>query len=150
MTFTKAQAEALYKAVQSAAAGLGLFQKVDTHEPENAPGTRLYCSITQGPFGAEPAASGLAAVSGKVTLIIRVWSHAMQRPLNDIDPEVLAAVAALMNALAGGFSLGGTVRDVDLLALTATPAWADFQGAQFRVMELPVPIIINDLFTEVA
>ncbi len=150
MSFTKAQARELFSDVQSIAQQLGLFQAVDKHEPENAPGTRLYCSIVLGPMRAVAAASGLASVSGEITLIIRVWSWAMQRPLDDVDPEVLAAMAALINGLAGEFTLGGTVRNVDLFSLTASPAWAEFDGKQFRVMELPVPIVINDMFSEEA
>lgn len=150
MSFTKAQAEALFEHVQSAAQQLALFQAVDTHEPENAPGTRLYCSIVLGPMRASAAASGLAAVSGEITLIVRVWSWAMQRPLDDVDPEVLAAMAALISSLAGEFTLGGTVRNIDLLSLVASPAWVEFENKQFRVMELPVPIVINDMFTEEA
>lgn len=150
MAFTAAQAQALFNSVQSAMQSLALFQDVDTHEPENAPGVRLYGSLTLGPMRAEPAKSGLNSVSGSITLIIRVWSHAMQRPLDKIDPEVLATMAALMNVLSGEFTLGGTVRNVDLFSLVATPAWAEFQGAQYRVMEMPVPIIINDMFTEEA
>lgn len=150
MAFTAAQAQALFDSVQSAMQGLGLLQDVDTHEPENAPGVRLYGTVTLGPMKAEAAQSGLASVSGSITLIIRVWSHAMQRPLDKVDPEVLATMASLMGALAGEFTLGGTVRNVDLFSLVATPAWAEFQGAQYRVMEMPVPIVINDMFEEVA
>lgn len=150
MTFTKAQAEALFASVQSAAQGLGLLQKVDTHEPENAPGVRLYCSITLGQLKAEAAASGLASVSGSITLNVSIWSWSMQRPLNDVDPEVLATMCALINELAGEFTLGGTVRNIDLFSLVASPGWIDFEGKQFRVMTLPVPIVINDMFAEEA
>ena len=150
MTFTKAQAVALFDSVQSAAQGLALFQGVDKHEPENAPGTRLYCSIMLGPMVPKPAASGLNSVSGQITLLVRVWSWAMQRPLDDVDPEVVAAVAALMNELAGEFTLGGTVRNIDLFSMSAEPAWTEFEGKQFRVMTLTVPIIINDMFAEEA
>jgi hypothetical protein len=150
VSFTKEQAEELFKDVQSIAQTLSLFQAVDTHEPENAPGTRLYCSIVLGPMRAVAAASGLASVSGEITLIIRVWSWAMQRPLDDVDPEVLAAMAALISGLAGQFTLGGSIRNVDLFSLVAAPAWAEFEGKQFRVMELPVPMVINDMFSEVA
>ena len=150
MNFNAAAAQALFDDVSSLFQALGLFQAVDTHEPENAPGNRIYCSVTLGPLKAEAAVSGLAAASGSVTLMIRIWSAAMQRPLDKVDPEALAAAAALMGALAGSFSLDGSVRNVDIFSLTATPAWADFQGKQFRVIELPVPIIINDMFEEAA
>lgn len=145
--FSAAQARALFDAVRSQAQQLGIFQNVDTHEPQNAPGNRLYCSINLGPI--RPTTSGLAAVSGRVTLIVRVWSAAMQRPLDDIDPEALATVSALMGALAGSFTLGGSVRDIDLMQMSAQPGYVDFQEKQFRVVEITVPVEINDMFAEV-
>lgn len=147
--FNAAAARAIFDALKSYADQLALFQAVDTHEPLNAPGNRLYCSINLGPI-VPVTSSGLASVSGRITFHVRVWSPALQRPLDDIDPEVLAAVSSLMGAFSGGFTLGGTVRDIDLMAMSAQPAYADFEGKQFRVVEITVPVIVNDMWTEVA
>jgi hypothetical protein len=147
--FTAAQAKALFTAIQSYAQELGIFDGgVNLHEPWNAPGNRLSCSINLGTI--RPVmSSGLAAVSGQVVLVIRVWSSALQKPLDSIDPEVLAAACSLMGALAGGFTLGGTVRDVELMAMSAQPAYVDFEGKPFRIVEITCPIVINDMFAEV-
>ena len=53
-----------------------------------------------------------------------------------------------MGAFAGGFTLGETVRDIDLFAMSAQPAWVDFEGKPFRVIEISLPLVINDLWTE--
>ena len=55
-----------------------------------------------------------------------------------------------MGAFAGGFTLGGTVRDVDLFGMTAQPAYVDFEGKPFRTVEISLPLVINDMFSEVA
>lgn len=150
LNFNAAAATALFTAVQSYAEQLGLFQAVDTSEPPNAPGNRLYCSIVL----ADPAIScdgehsGLAAVSGTITLAARIWSSAMQRPLEAIDPEVLAASCSLMAQLAGGFTLGETIRNIDLFRMSMRPVWVNFQGKQYRVAEVVIPAVINDLWTE--
>ena len=147
--FTAAQATALFTAIQSYAEELGIFAGVDLHEPWNAPGNRLFCSINLGTV--RPVmSSGLAAVSGQVTLVIRVWSSALQKPLDGIDPELLSAVCSLMGAFAGGFTLGGTVRDIDLMAMSAQPAYVDFEGKPFRVAEITISLVINDMFAESA
>jgi hypothetical protein len=147
--FTAAQARALFTAIQSMAQELGIFEGVDLHDPWSPPGSRLFCSINLGTI--RPVlSSGLAAVSGQVALIIRIWSSAIQKPLDNIDPEVLAATCSLMGALAGGFTLGGTVRDVDVMAMSAQPAYVDFEGKPFRVVEISLPIVINDMFSEAA
>jgi hypothetical protein len=147
--FTAAQATALFQAIQSYALELGIFQGVDLHDPWNAPGNRLFCSINLGTVR-PVASSGLAAVSGQVNLVIRVWSSALQKPLDGIDPELLAAVSSLMGAFAGGFTLAGTVRDIDLMAMSAQPAYVDFEGKPFRVVEISVGVVLNDMWAEVA
>jgi hypothetical protein len=147
--FTAAQAQALFDSLKSAAQGLALFQGVDTHEPLNAPGNRLYCSIVLGPMR-PVTSSGLAAVSGQITFDFHVWSSAMQKPYDAIDPEVLAVTASLMGVLSGELTLGGTVRNVELFSMTAQPGYLEFEGKQFRTMALTVPVVINDMWTEVA
>ena len=147
--FTAAQAKALFTAIQSYAQELGIFEGVNLHEPWNAPGNRLFCSINLGTV--RPVmSSGLAAVSGQVTLVIRIWSSALQKPLDGIDPEILSATCSLMGAIAGGFTLGNTVRDADIMVMSAQPAYVDFEGKPFRVIEISLPIIINDMFAESA
>lgn len=148
--FTPAQATALFADIQSMAQQLAIFRATETHDPLSAPGEGLWCSITLG--NVRPvSSSGMASVSGQITLIVRVWSSALQKPQDNIDPNVLAAACALMGAFAGGFTIGGTVRNIDLFAMTGTPQWApDFEGKPFRVIEISLPIVINDLFAEVA
>lgn len=147
--FTPAQATALFTDIQSYAQELGIFQGVDLHDPWNAPGNQLFCSINLG-MTRPVTSSGMASVSGQVTLVIRIWSSALQKPLDGIDPGVLSAVCSLMGAFAGGFTIGGTVRNIDLFAMSAQPAYVDFEGKPFRVAEINLPIVINDLFAEEA
>ena len=148
--FSQAQSTALFDALKSAMEGLGLFQATETNEPISPPGNRLYCSIVLGPLRASAPASGLNITSGEVTFTIRIWSRAQQRPLDKIDAELLWASAAVMGALSGQFTLGGTVRNIKLLDMTAVPAWVDFEGEEFRVSEVTVPIVVNDMFAQVA
>lgn len=147
--FTAEQAKALFTAIKSYAEQLGIFEAARIGDPRNAPGSRLFCSITLGPVR-PVTSSGLASVSLQVTLIVRVWSSELQKPYEDIDPEVLAAACALMGAFAGGFTLGGIVREVDLFAMSAQPAYVDFEGKPCRVAEISLPLVINDAFAEVA
>lgn len=147
--FAAADADALFSAIRSTAKQLGVFSATIGHDPENAPPSGVSCSIALG--GVKPVTtSGLAAVSGQVTLTVHVWSFAQARPLDDVDPQVLAATCSLMGAFAGGFTLGGLVREVDLFAMDAKPGYVNFQGKEFRTMTITLPIVINDMFAEVA
>jgi hypothetical protein len=146
--FDAAQAKALFRAIQSMAQETGLFQgEVKLHDPWNPPGNGLNCSISLGVIR-PVTSSGLASVSGQVTLIVRVWSGLLQMPQDNVDPEVLAAACQLMGQFAGGFTLNGTVRDIDLFGMSAVPAYADFESKPFKVVEITVPIVINDMFLE--
>lgn len=137
----------LYSQLESHALTLGIFRRVNTHEPENAPGEGLSCSIILGPIAASGAASGLGSVSGTITFLIMVWNSMMQKPLDGVDPAILTAVSTLLNEYSGHFTLGGTVRDIDLLNLRAEPVYVEQEGKQFRVEQINLPIAINDLWS---
>lgn len=149
--FTAADATALFEAIRSMAKKLGVFPAdVPTHDPESPPPQgQLFCSIALGPVRAITS-SGLAAVSGQVTLMVHVWSGARNRPTDSVDPAVLGATCLLMGAFAGGFTLGGTVRDIALMQMSAAPGYVNFEGKEFRVMSITLPIEVNDMFAEVA
>lgn len=146
---------AILAAVQSHAETLAVFERAGTHEPKNAPGNGLSIAVWAGPMRAVPAASGLAAMSARLELVVRVYNPMLQKPYDDIDPTVLDAVDALFTAYAADFELGGLVRNVDLLgqhgtALSAVPGYLSQDGKLFRVMDITLPLIINDLWNEVA
>lgn len=144
--FDTEDVNALFAALESHALSLGIFRRVDTHEPENAPGDGISCSILLGPIASDGSMSGLGTVSGTITFLIMVWNPMMQKPLDGIDPAVLTAVSTLLNEYSGNFTLGGTVRNIDLLALRSEPVYVDQDGKPFRVEQISLPIKINDLW----
>jgi hypothetical protein len=155
VTFNAAAVSALFSAAISQAQSLGIFARVNGHEPKSAPGTQLSCSFWGGGIKPAATASGLGAVSGVVTLNARIYSSFVAKPEDGIDPHLLAAGCALMAAYSGGFTLGGTVRDIDLLgefgeALSGQMAYLEQDGKLFRVFDLVIPVVINDLWTEAA
>lgn len=140
-------------AVQSHAQQLGVFEQVITNEPKNAPGNGLTCAIWVQRMGTVAAASGLASVSGRVALMVRVLKPMLALPYGQIDPDILTAADALMAAYAGAFTLEGHVRDVDLLGqhgigLDAQAGYVTIDKKLFRLMDVTLPLIINDLWTE--
>jgi hypothetical protein len=137
---------ALYAALESHALTLGIFRRVNLHEPENAAGDGISCSIILGPIAASGAMSGLGSVSGTITFLVMVWNPMMQKPLDGVDPAILTAVSTLLNEYSGHFTLGGTVRDIDLLNLRAEPVYVEQEGKQFRVEQISLSIVINDMW----
>lgn len=155
MSFDQAAVNSLFDQVTSHAMTLGIFDRVNRHEPKNAPGNGLSCSIWVDVIRPLPQASGLASTSGLVSFHCRVTSNMLAEPQDDIDPAILTAVTTLIGEYSGHFTLGGIVRDVDLLgqfgtALAAQAGYLNQDSRLFRVMVITLPIVINDMWTQVA
>lgn len=143
-------------ALQSHALTLGLFERVNLHEPKNAPGRGLTAALWVQRIGPVPAGSGLQETTGIVTFTLRIYSDMLQEPQDAIDPNVLTATDVLMTAYSAAFTLDGLVRNIDLLGahspngLSAQAGYLDVGGRKYRVMDLTIPCIVNDLWEQVA
>ncbi len=143
---------ALLEAAESHAMTLGLFDRVGRHEPKKAPGKGLHAAFWVQAIG-PVRSSGLNSTTGRVELRVRLYVPMLTEPQDSIDPQIMAAVDALMTAYSGDFTLGGTVRSVDLLGAHGTPlsAVAGYLSQDqrlFRVMDIILPLIVNDLWSQ--
>lgn len=153
---------ALYDAVISHAQTTGLFSGGTTdHEPMNPPAAGLSCAVLLGPLVPIGRASGLNVTSGRLEFQVRVYSPRVQLPAGGIDRQMLTAVATLLAAYSGDFELitgeiaAGLVRMIDLLGaygtpLQAQPGWLEQDGVPYRVTEIILPIIANDIWGQSA
>jgi len=138
----------------SQALSLGVFEDVVTVEPKSAPGDGVFLAIWVQGITPVPGGSGLASLSVDLVFQARIMKRMLSQPYGQIDPDMLAACDALMRAYAGAFTLGGEVRDVDLLGmygtkLEAKAGYLTLDKALFRVMDITLPLVINDLWAEV-
>jgi len=144
---------ALFNAMEDHALETGLFESVNGHEPKRAPGNGLTAAIWAQEIIAVPEASGLSITSGLIIFYLRIYQNMLMRPQDAIDPIVLGAVDALFNGYSGDFTLGGLIRNVDILgetgtALRAQAGYIEQDGKMFRAMTLTIPLIINDLWEQ--
>lgn len=142
-------------AVESHALQSGFFQAVNGFEPKSAPQTGLTCAIWVEQIGPARGASGLDSTSARLALFVRLYTPMVTQPEDAIDPDLMTALDALMAAYSGDFTLGGLVRDVDLLGrhgdpLSARAGYLTTSGAEYRVMTITLPLIVNDLWEQVA
>lgn len=145
---------AVVDALTSLAGGLGVFGTVNGHEPKNAPPAgQVTCSVWCADV--RPASSGLASVSVRQEFVMRLQTSMLAEPQDAIEPALLIAADLLMNALVGAFSLGGLLRAIDVFGsegepLRMTAGYLTQDTKLFRVMDVYVPLVINDCWTEVA
>lgn len=145
--------QAIVDVVASHALASGFFQSVNTHEPKSAPPNGApTCAIWANDIRPVQT-SGLASTSVMVSLQVCIYSSFIQQPLDAIDPNIMIAVDALMEAYVGDFTLGGNARSVDVRGssgegLYARAGYVNIDNKIFRVMTIFLPIIVNDVFVE--
>lgn len=143
---------ALGQALESHALELGLFTTVNRHEPENDPGSGIACAIVIGAI-TPVRTSGLSVTSFRVEWAARCYVPATTRPLDELDPVAAGAACDLMASFSADFTLGGLVREVDLLGsdgqpMQAMPGWLEQSGKKFRTADVAIPLIVNDAFPQ--
>lgn len=142
-------------AVANKSARLGLFAKINKHEPKNAPGAKLTTAIWVQAIG--PADSGLASTSVWIQLTQRIYTPMIQDPPDAIDPSVIYAADRIMAALTADHTLGGLVRCIDLLGLesgrtrsplSAEAGYIQIDNTLYRIMDISIPIVLNDVWEQ--
>lgn len=142
-------------AVESHALASGFFQAVNGHEPKSAPQNGLTAAVWVEQIGPARGGSGLASTSTRLALFVRLYTPMMSEPEDAIDPDLMTALDALLAAYSGDFELGGLIRQVDLLGaygdpLSARAGYLTTSGAEYRVMTITLPLIVSDLWEQVA
>ncbi|MEV0115876.1 hypothetical protein AB0H77_21945 [Streptomyces sp. NPDC050844] len=142
-------------AAVSHAMACGHFEAVNGHEPKSAPTAGGLTAAVWTDRVSPVRSSGLDSLSVLLVLNVRIYTAAQQMPADAIDPAMLAAVDVLCAAYVGDFTLGGLVRQVDVLGAHGQPldvraGYLQQDGVPFRVMTISLPCIVNDLWEEVA
>lgn len=153
-TFDAAAVASVMSAVKSIPAGIGsLRSSAIFHEPIAAPTQIPSVALWAGPIDPVGAVSGLSEVSGRLTVMGRIYAANAKHMDDKAEALLLSLTSSLLGGFAGAFTLGGAVMFVDLLGaygtkLSAVPGYLPHDGAFFRVAEVTVPVIIDPLWTE--
>jgi hypothetical protein len=149
---------AVTSALQTHAGKSGLFEAIAGHAilSPHPTGLAWWCMVDRiAPYA---AGSGLAATTGVLTYKTMITLNtATLQPLDLVDPRVTEAADAMFRAYIGGFTLGGLVRNVDVYGAAGRPlmseaGWLNIGGdggSRYRAMITTLPLIINDLWSEV-
>ena len=152
MTFDSIAVDNLVAALESVALETGEFRRVNFHEPKAAPGTGLSLAMWVDSLEPLGAASGADATSGYLVVNARVYGNMIQKPEDEIDPRLTKAMVALISKYTSGFTLNSHLRAIDLLGMYGMKlgfrtGYLTLDSHLYRIMDLSIPCIINDLFT---
>lgn len=137
---------------------LGRFERVNRHEPKSSPGSGVSASLWLQDFAPVPAASGLNVTTGRLEFSARLMTSMIVASISEadeIDPMLSSAAFALMSSLTGGFTLGGLVRNIDLLGAHGAPlgwraGYLEIDRKYQRVVTMTIPLIVSDVFSQAA
>ena len=133
----------------------GGFGPVLKHEPLSAPGSGLTYAVWVGDIDPLPPASGLASTSLRVTFNGRLYLPADTDPMDDVDVQLTNAATDLMGLYTGDFTLGGSVRNIDLLGAHGTTmrarlGYLDIGSTTYRISTISIPTIHSNIWGQVA
>lgn len=143
--------------IKSLVSSTSLFDTVTSGEPTAAPpkgAKALTAWLFLDWIGPATGQSGLDSTTGRVEYICRLLTPMLQKPEEKIDANIGMAAGKCIEVLSGDFELGGSARCVDLLAMTGFPLHAkggylDIGGTKFRMFDVMIPVIINDIWDQV-
>lgn len=145
---------AIIEALESSALTLGVFDRVGRHEPENAPGRGITSSFWAGPGRPFKEHSGLDATSVLQVINQRLVTTMTSQPADDIDVNLMDALDVQVGAYNAGFTLGGLISHIDILGrsriemLRWETGYVEQDSQQFRMYQIFIPCVINDVWTQ--
>lgn len=147
----------IFDAVVSDVQRTGFFAKVNEHEPRRAPSTGLTAAVWIQDIAPAVGASSLITTAARLLFNVRIFTSFIGPVPDMVDPKMTAAASNLIRRYHDNFdfdldSLG--VRNVDLLGEFGVPLGCTFGYMEqdkklFRIATLNVPVIVNDVWTQV-
>lgn len=133
---------------------VGSIEQTIAGQGQNPPTAGIGATVWMMPGGTVAKRSGLNTVSIALVFNIRLTLSMQTQPPESIETGLLGAFSDLCNALASGFTLGGQVEQVDLLGaygerLRWDPGYVQYDGVTYRCVTLPVPVVLDDVWSEV-
>lgn len=147
---------ALSDAVAGKVSGTGRFLSVSKHDWRAAPSEPGLVAAIIGQRLTPLVTSGLASMSVRCEVIVRILLNGQLDPQDLIDFELLGGADAIMGAIVGDSKLGfsdGSVRCVDIFGSDGEPlraecGWVDIDRTQYRMCDVFLPILLNDVWSE--
>lgn len=131
------------------AKALGVFEVARLTEFKSAPPNSLCFALWVQRLGPAPTGSGLSSTTALLRTTARIYFPMTHKPEAEIEPKVFGAASAYLGRINGDFTLGGLVRNIDILGEEGdAPTWeaghVTIDNKPFRVADLNMNIVFND------
>lgn len=152
MSFAENEAIAIQKALATHIKALGGIERIQEHDPTNAPGKGITACLVAATGDTGPP-TGLDRSALRLVWTVR-FLMPPGAPLGGVDPKLMGKAGGLVGRLAADLTLGGLVRAITLRGEGGSPrvewrfGWVEIGGTLYRLLDVNVPLIINDLFPE--
>lgn len=156
LAFNQAAINTQFARLVSPCKKIGAFRSsVLQHEPKAAPTALPALALWWSGIGPARGMSGLSATSARIEYRGRVYLNFKSRSEEETDPLLMTLVSEVIGAFSSSFTLDGDVAAVDLLGawgnpLSATPGYLAQDGQEFRIAELTIPLVVDDVWRQVA
>lgn len=144
----------IFDAVVSDVQRCGYLDKVNQHEPKRKPKTGVTAGIWVQSMEPVGNISGLNSSCARLVFMVRLYHNLDKTTPDLIDPNMAKATSDIMRRYHDDFDFEGTIRNVDLfgiagIKLAALAGYLDIDGAFYRVMDITVPCLVNDVWPQV-
>lgn len=135
------------------AKALGVFEVARLTEFKSAPPNGLCFALWAQQLGSAPTGSGLASTTALLQATAQIYFPAFQKPEDDAELKVIGAADGYLDRISGGFTLGGLVRNVDLLGEMGEPlrwefGYINIDNKISRTAVLQIRAVFNDAWTQ--
>lgn len=148
-----AGAAGILRALLTHAKVLGVFDAARIVEPKVAPPPKLCFWVWTNTLGAAGSGSGLASTAADFQVFARITHPAISKPEDAAELAIVGAADSYLGRLCGDLTLGGLVRNIDVLGEQNEPiiwrfGYLTVGDTQYRIADLTVPCLINDAWTQ--
>lgn len=154
LTFDQAAISTQFARLVSPCKQIGAFRSaVIQHEPKAAPTANPALALWWSDIGPARGGSGLSATTARIEYSGRVYLNFKSRSEEDIDPLLMSLTSQVIGAFSSSFTLDGDVAFIDLLGaygnpLAAKPGYLAMDSQEFRIAELTIPLIVDDVWSQ--
>jgi hypothetical protein len=98
--------------------------------------------------------SGLGASAGRVEWTARIMTPFLQKSEDEIETDLMRRILQMIGLYSADITIGATVMEIDLLGAygvalqTSAIGYLEISGSHYRVAELTIPVIIDNLWTQ--